>query len=70
MTERRWVTFVTPHQALPGRRMRIGPGGKVWTVKERVVAGSPRREQILWAEGGGITASFARKKRWEIEVWL
>ena len=69
--ERRWVTFITPYQALPGRRMRVGEGSQVWTVKERVFEpqrGGPRREMILWAEGGGIPVAFARRKRWQIEV--
>lgn len=68
MTTPTWVTFITPHQALPGRRMRVDEGSQVWTVKERVLSGRPRREHILWAEGGGIPAAFARRKRWQIEV--
>lgn len=68
MPERTWVTFITPHQAQPGRRMRVDEGSPVHTVKERVFSGRPRREHILWAEGGGIPAAFARRKRWQIEV--
>jgi hypothetical protein len=70
MPERRWVTFVTPEQAQPGRKMRIGPGCRAWTVKERAPGVTPRREQIiLWVEGGGIAVQFARRHRWQIEVW-
>ena len=70
MPERTWVTFITPHQVQPGRRMRVGEGTQVWTVKERVLSGRPRREHILWVEGGSIPVAFARKKRWQIEVWV
>lgn len=71
MTERRWVTFITPEQAQPGRRMRVDEGSPVLTVKERVfepLGAGPRVEIIRWAEGGGIAVAFARRKRWQIEV--
>ena len=68
MTERTWVTFITAHQAQPGRRMRVDEGSPVLMVKERVLCG--RREHIVWAEGGGIPVAFARKRRWQIEVWV
>jgi hypothetical protein len=68
MTERTWVTFITPHQALPGRRIRIDADNQVWTVKERIFLGQPRREHILCTDGSTIPVSFARRKRWQIEV--
>jgi hypothetical protein len=64
------VVFVSPHQAQPGCRMRIDEGSRVLTVEARVVCGAPRREHIIWAEGGGIPTAFARKHRWQIEVWI
>jgi hypothetical protein len=70
MPERTWVTFIVGAQAQPGRKMRVGEGtSQVWTVKERVLSGRPPREHIVWAEGGGIPVAFARRKRWQIEVW-
>jgi hypothetical protein len=68
MTERRWVVFVVGAQAQVGRRMRVDEGSPVLTVKERVLSG--RREHIVWAEGGGIPVAFARRKRWQVEIWL
>jgi hypothetical protein len=66
MPERRWVTFITPHQAQPGRRMRVDEGNPVRTVKDRVrVEG---REHILFADGSTIPVAFARRKRWQIEA--
>jgi hypothetical protein len=70
MAERRWVTFITPHQAQVGRKMRVDEGSPVLTVAARMFCGAPRREHIIWAEGGGIPAAFARRKRWQIEVWV
>lgn len=55
---------------MPGRRMRVAEGSPVYTVMERLVCGRPRREYIKWAECGGIPAEFARKRRWQIEVWV
>ncbi|MGH8572083.1 MAG: hypothetical protein ACREX8_05850 [Gammaproteobacteria bacterium] len=68
MAERTWVTFITPHQAQPGRRMRVDEGNPVRTVKDRVRF--DRREHILFADGSTVPAAFARRKRWQIEVWL
>jgi hypothetical protein len=68
VTEPRWVVFVVGAQAQPGRRMRVDEGSPVWTVKERVLSG--RREHILFAEGVTIPTAFARKRRWQVEVWL
>jgi hypothetical protein len=48
--------------------MRVDEGSPVLTVKERVLSG--RREHIVWAEGGGIPVQFARRHRWQIEVWV
>ena len=70
MPARTWVTFITPEQAQPGRRMRVGEGSPVFTVMERLVCGRPRREHIKWAEGGGIPVAFARRKRWQVEIWI
>ena len=68
MAERRWVVFITPHQAQPGRRMRVDEGSPERTVKERVRI--DQREHILFADGSTIPAAFARRKRWQIEVWI
>jgi hypothetical protein len=70
MPEPRWVTFVAPQQAKKGCRMRVDEGSPVLTVEARVFCGAPRREHIIWAEGGGITTQFARRHRWQIEVWI
>jgi hypothetical protein len=70
MSERRWVTFIVGAQAIPGRRMRVDEGSPVVMVKERVLCGRPRREHIVWVEGGRVSVSFARKHRWQIEIWI
>lgn len=68
--ERRWVTFIVGAQAQPGRRMRVDECCPVWTVKERVFLGQPRREHILCTDGTTIPVAFARKRRWQVEAWL
>jgi hypothetical protein len=68
MPERRWVTFIAPEQAQVGRRMRVDEGSPVVIVKERAFSG--RREQIVWLQGGSVSVAFARRKRWQIEVWV
>jgi hypothetical protein len=68
MTERTWVTFIVGAQALPGRRIRVDEGNPVRTVKGRVRV--DQREHILFADGSTIPVAFARKRRWQIEVWV
>lgn len=67
MTERTWITFITAHQAQPGRRMRWDEDARhVWTVQERVMRGG--REYILFTEGSLIRSEEATRARWQIEV--
>lgn len=67
MVERTWVTFITEHQAQPGRRMRWGEGAShVWTVKESVI--SRGRHHIVFAEGSTVQIAKLKRQRWQIEV--
>ena len=69
MSEGTWITFVTGHQALPGRRMRWNEhASHVWTVQEKAMRGG--REYILFAEGSLVRVEEAKRKRWQIEVWV
>jgi hypothetical protein len=62
-----WITFITGHQALPGRRMRWNEQAKyIWTVQGRETRGGI--DYILFAEGRLVRVEEAKRKRWQIEV--
>jgi hypothetical protein len=62
-----WITFITGHQAHPGRRMRWNEqASHIWTVQGRERRGGI--DYILFAEGRLVRAEEAKRKRWQIEV--